>query len=97
MYTSIIKAISFAALIGISSVQGAELVVNNKCASGITVGSLTNGKPDANIVEVPQGGSKTFTHPEKWEGRYWARNKCAGDKCKELAGAANPASLAEIK
>ncbi|KAI9496500.1 thaumatin [Zychaea mexicana] len=98
MYTSI-KALSLAALAGLAAAApsgGAQVTVKNQCGSDLHVGQLTNGESQANVQVISQGTQKNYDLPSDWQGRFWARSDCDGDACSAIAGAAAPASLAEI-
>ncbi|KAI8141593.1 thaumatin [Fennellomyces sp. T-0311] len=81
---------------GLSTVQGVQIVVKNQCGSGITVGQMENGHSDASFQGVGPGDQHVYNLPDNWQGRYWARDHCNGGECNIIASAANPASLAEI-
>ncbi|KAI7908199.1 thaumatin [Cokeromyces recurvatus] len=80
------------------------ILVKNNCASVITVGVLTNGIsssfPELSFDLTPSA-SNSFSKPDSWGGRVWARYHCSGSAGKDaqncgVPGAVNPASLAEF-
>ncbi|KAI9278975.1 thaumatin [Phascolomyces articulosus] len=96
MYTSL-KFLSLAALAGIAAAApsgGAQIIVKNQCDTDIHVGQLKNGESQANNQVIAQGSQKTYDLPADWQGRFWSREGGGGDN--PIAGAADPASLAEI-
>lgn len=108
MYTSL-KFLSLAALLGLAAAApanntssdggsgggsgGARIVVKNQCGYDLNIGKLTNGQSSPETSSVSQGSEKTYNVDGKWQGRFWGR-KSGGDN--PVAGAANPASLAEF-
>lgn len=98
MYTTSFKVLSLVALLGYATAApsgGAQVVVRNQCGSDITLGQLTNGESQANFQVVGAGSQTTYDLPGNWQGRFWGRTQCGG-ACEEIAGAASPASLAEV-
>jgi hypothetical protein len=73
-----------------------SIVVFNQCQHHLKVGYQTNGEPRGTSVHLDQGQAYTLPVPVNWGGRVWARQSCIYHDC-ELAGAGNPASLAEFK
>ncbi|CAO3641308.1 unnamed protein product [Mucor fragilis] len=81
-----------------------SITVKNNCGSVITVGVLTNGVsaglPEQSFDLTPSA-SNSFSKPDSWGGRVWARYHCSGSAGKDSAhcgvpGATSPASLAEF-
>ncbi|KAI7855247.1 thaumatin [Circinella umbellata] len=95
MYISSLKVLSLAALA--SLVSGAKVIVKNQCGAPAHVGQQTNGNGAADgFAVIAPGADRTYTVPDNWAGRFWGRTNCAGEECTAVAGAAAPASLAEI-
>ena len=93
MYASL-KALSIVALAGL--VAGTQITVKNQCGADVHVGQLKNGESQPNTQVVAQGSQYTYELPADWQGRFWGRSDCEGNSCNAIAGAADPASLAEI-
>lgn len=93
------KFLSLAAFAGLTLAapadNGVRIVVKNQCSSDLQVGHITNGQSAGEFINVKQGTSKSFPFAADWQGRFWARESCNGESC-AIAGAANPASLAEF-
>ena len=95
MYISSLKVLSLAALASFAS--GAQVIVKNQCAAPAHVGQQKNGDTaPTGVTVVAPGAEKAYTVPDNWAGRFWARTDCDGEACNAVAGAASPASLAEI-
>ncbi|CEP18145.1 hypothetical protein [Parasitella parasitica] len=68
----------------------------NKCGHKLEIGYQTNDEPRGHIVPLQDGQTHTLTIQANWGGRIWARENCNVHSC-DIAGAENPASLAEFK
>lgn len=73
-----------------------SIIVVNQCDHDLQVGYQTNGEPNGQVIPVAQGDSSELPIEDDWAGRVWARRSCDVHDC-TLAGAENPASLAEFK
>ncbi|CDH59119.1 thaumatin-like protein 1-like [Lichtheimia corymbifera JMRC:FSU:9682] len=73
-----------------------SVIVVNQCGHDLQVGYQTNGEPYGQVISVAQGDSTDIPLEDDWAGRVWARKSCEVHDC-TLAGAENPASLAEFK
>lgn len=91
---------------GINYTQAGEksISVQNNCGNTVTVGVLTNGVSAGSAeqsFDLTPGSSNSFSKPDSWGGRVWARYYCSGSAGKDVSqcgvpGATNPASLAEF-
>ncbi|KAI7886032.1 Osmotin, thaumatin-like protein [Lichtheimia hyalospora FSU 10163] len=94
-----VKLLSLAALFGAAAAApsgNVHIVVKNHCGYDLHVGKLTNGQSKASTQVVAKGSQTTYSLPSNWQGRFWARDQCQGKECNAIAGAADPASLAEF-
>ncbi|KAI7881567.1 Osmotin, thaumatin-like protein [Lichtheimia hyalospora FSU 10163] len=73
-----------------------SVIVMNQCNHDLQVGYQTNGEAYGQVMSVGEGDSTELPIEDGWAGRVWARKSCDVHDC-TLAGAANPASLAEFK
>lgn len=86
------------------TIAGKTINVKNNCDKVVSVGVLTNGKSAALpeiSMDLPPGGSSSFSESDTWGGRVWGRYQCSGSSGKDatqcgIAGAASPATLAEF-
>lgn len=93
-----VKLLSLAALFGAAAAAPSgdvHIVVKNQCGSDLHISKLTNGESKASTQVVAKGSQTTYALPSNWQGRFWARDQCNGEECNAIAGAADPASLAE--
>lgn len=73
-----------------------QVLILNQCNTTLQVGYQTNDGARGSTVELAIGQTHTLPVISNWAGRVWAREGCQVHKC-DIAGAANPASLAEFK
>lgn len=73
-----------------------QMIISNQCDKTLQVGYQTNDDPRGTSVEVNVDGTYTLHVNSNWAGRVWARESCDFYAC-DLAGADDPASLAEFK
>ncbi|ORY93094.1 thaumatin, partial [Syncephalastrum racemosum] len=73
------------------------VLIINKCDYDLQPAYQTNGKSRGKMLSmIAANGNYSLPVSDTWAGRVWARRGCDIHDC-ELAGAANPASLAEFK
>ncbi|KAI9309095.1 thaumatin [Cunninghamella echinulata] len=78
-----------------------SITIQNNCPETLSVGVLTNGQPQPDQrFDLPSHGSRTISKPDTWGGRLFGQPQCSGGDgggphC-GIAGAANPATLAEF-
>lgn len=80
----------------ILAVSAKNIILDNRCGYDLYVGYQTNGDPRGHVLSVPVSSQRVLTVAFDWAGPVWARKTCDIYDC-TLAGAGNPASLAEFK
>lgn len=73
-----------------------QILIQNQCGYTLQVGYQTNDEERGSKIELAAGKSHTLPVDSNWAGRVWAREGCQVHQC-DIAGAKNPASLAEFK
>lgn len=73
-----------------------EITILNQCGHALQVGIQTNDKARGDIIQLNASDRHRLPVKTNWAGRIWARESCDVHDC-GLAGASNPASLAEFK
>lgn len=73
-----------------------EINILNQCGHALQIGFQTNDKARGEIFQLDSNAHHLASVKNTWAGRIWARESCDVHDC-GLAGASNPASLAEFK
>jgi hypothetical protein len=73
-----------------------QINILNQCSHSLQIGHQTNDDTRGNIVQLDSNKTYQLTVKSDWAGRIWARESCDIHVC-DVAGADNPASLAEFK
>ncbi|KAI7906379.1 THO complex subunit 1 transcription elongation factor-domain-containing protein [Cokeromyces recurvatus] len=73
-----------------------KINIFNHCQHTLQIGYQMNLEPEGRTIELNANKTYPLFVEPTWAGRLWARENCDTHKC-ELAGATNPASLAEFR
>lgn len=93
---SLLLLISSAVVLAAPANDKKQIIILNSCDKKLEVGYQTNDVARGTIIQIEAGKSHTLPVASNWAGRVWAREDCKVHDC-DIAGASNPASLAEFK